>query len=147
MQSPAASVPFAAAGRRHFTDGSHLFDNERHVNADHLAGLAAECTLKALLVEYLGIGLPQAGPPLLPDGGRLGHLPNLWPQVAAFVDGRAGAELTELLADLNPFEGWRIDDRYSDGGDIDEAASHAHLEAASRVLAIREQAQLNGAMP
>ena len=147
MQSLAASVPFGVAGRRRFTDGRHLFDHERHVNADHLAGLAAECTLKALLVEYLGIVVRSSGPPLLPDGARLGHLPDLWPQIASYVDGRAGAQLTELLADVNPFAEWRIDDRYADGEDIDETACYAHLQAASRVLAIREQAQLNGALP
>jgi hypothetical protein len=38
-----------AAARRHFDDAQLLHGAQRFANADHLAGVAAECGLKAIL--------------------------------------------------------------------------------------------------
>lgn len=138
---------FGVAGRRHFDDGHRLLAAGRHVSADHLAGLAAECIIKAVLVEYLGISMTPSGQPQLPDRTKLGHLPELWSQVATHLGGRGGARFAELLAAANPFARWQVHDRYSDGAGIDEQASRAHLNAAARILAIHEHARLDGALP
>ncbi|MGH3616296.1 MAG: hypothetical protein ACRDRK_27620 [Pseudonocardia sp.] len=63
--NPPSTAPaqFAAAGRRHLDDGQLLLAHARHVTADHLAGLAAECMLKAVLVDFLGATLSPRGTP------------------------------------------------------------------------------------
>jgi hypothetical protein len=46
---PVASPDFKAAARRHHDDAHFLLGDNRWANADHLARLAAECALKAII--------------------------------------------------------------------------------------------------
>jgi hypothetical protein len=46
---PVANPDFRAAARRHHDDAGFLLADSRWANADHLAGLAAECALKAIM--------------------------------------------------------------------------------------------------
>lgn len=66
--------------RRHYLDAAFLFGNNRVPNADHLAGFAAECGLKATLDGWYGATL--RGRFLNWNGERVGsHVNGLWVQV------------------------------------------------------------------
>lgn len=146
---PSSSSPptFGVAARRHLKDGLHLHGVGSHVTADHLAGLSAECALKAVLTGFLAVPLSQKGIPTLPSGNNVGHLPGIWSQVGAYIGGRTGARLTGLLAASNPFDTWDIADRYSDGALISAAVSRAHLDAAFAIVEIHDLAVVSGAVP
>jgi HEPN domain-containing protein len=58
-------VQFAEAARRHLADALLLHGENRFANADHLAGVAAECGLKAILLDHLG-GVVVNGMPTHP---------------------------------------------------------------------------------
>ena len=45
------SVDFRDAAERHWTDAWLLFGNNRVANSDHLIGMAAECALKAVMLD------------------------------------------------------------------------------------------------
>jgi len=147
---PAAPTHFAAAGRRHLDDGQELFRQGRHVTADHLAGLAAECGLKAILIDFLGATLSSRGIPQIQQGTGTfplrHHLPELWGQVGAYATGRSGTQFIALLTATNPFASWDIADRYADGSGITQQSSKNHLTTAVSVTRIHEQARLNGSV-
>lgn len=107
---------FAHAARRHFEDASLLRHQHRLANADHLAGVAAECGLKAILVAYLGGTLKKGKPkhPEQPDK-IFAHLPMLWSDLASTVQGRTASEFAMLLSGENPFASWDMAERYGDG--------------------------------
>jgi hypothetical protein len=117
--------------------------------ADHLAGIAAECALKAILLGYLGATLNPSNFPVHPQVPRsLSHVDRLWNQLPQMVSGRSiGPTFTALIAGTNPFAAWAVDDRYSDGNAITEGGARAHVLKAQEILGILEQAMLTGAVP
>ncbi|MGH3622829.1 MAG: hypothetical protein ACRDQ5_13690, partial [Sciscionella sp.] len=96
------SPDFAAAARRHFSDAEHLCAQQRLPNADHLAGLAAECGLKAILIDHCGGSIDAGGKPRHGTKCIAVHLPTLWAEVAARIDGRSAGRLVALLGRPNP---------------------------------------------
>jgi len=62
---------FAAAAARHCRDADFLHTDNRFASADHLAGIAAECGLKAIILHFLGGRLTPAGVPAAVVGRRL----------------------------------------------------------------------------
>jgi hypothetical protein len=88
---------YAIAGRRHYDDADYLREDGRLPNADYHYGFAVECALKSLLLRYTHTTMnpPKPGDPALSkppwirgaDGKRksLGHLPELWSDVAALL--------------------------------------------------------------
>jgi len=127
---------YVAAAQRHLADADFLHSYQRLASADHLAGLAAECALKAILVGYLGGTVNPGGAPTHPDTAvRYGHLPKLWTQLSALIEGQASAQFAESLLGSNPFQFWQIDERYCAGDHIDTTRggpSSARREAADR---------------
>ncbi|MFI9384140.1 hypothetical protein [Kutzneria sp. NPDC052558] len=141
---------FATAARRHYADGDHLFSMQRYASADHLAGFAAECALKVILLQFLGATLVKGKPVSVIGGGQKvphSHLPPLWDNLPLVASGRGGASFVALMTKPNPFVGWAVDDRYSDGKHIDPVQVRAHLDAAKQIIAIQQQAQIAGALP
>ncbi|MFI6027887.1 hypothetical protein [Amycolatopsis magusensis] len=140
---------FGKAARRHFDDAQLLHGAGRFANADHLAGVAAECALKAVLMEFLGGTLNQKGRPshsARPSGGAYSHLPGLWSDIAAAAHGRTSAVFSSLISGQNPFDAWNIAERYSDGEHIDPRRAGGHIDSASRILAIYQRAEIDGAI-
>jgi hypothetical protein len=93
-------VQFAEAARRHLADALLLHDRKRFANADHLAGVAAECGLKAILMDHLGGVLNGKGKPSHPanPAHKYGHLPSLWSDLATTAHGRAAAQFATLIS-------------------------------------------------
>jgi hypothetical protein len=142
-----ATHDFEPAARRHHEDAIHLCHHERYASADHLAGFAAECALKALLVGFLGVSAPSRGYPSDAQGNRFGHLPGLWRQAELSAQGRVGARFLTLLTGTNPFLKWDVSDRYSDGSSITAGRAWAHIAAAGALVKIQERAKVFGAVP
>jgi hypothetical protein len=140
---------FKAAASRHCKDAQFLVGWGRWPNADHLAGIAAECALKAILLGYLGATLNQRNFPVHPQmSGSLSHVDRLWNQLPQIVSGRSiGPVFTGMIVGTNPFATWAVDDRYSDGNAISEGAARAHVLKAQAILGILQQAMLTGAVP
>lgn len=139
---------FAQAARRHLADASYLYARSSYANADHLAGVAAECGLKAILIEHLGGVLSRGKPahPTRPDA-RFSHLPGLWGEIAKSARGRSSTAFLTVMIRPNPFQMWDVAERYSDGRHIDRKRAQHHIDAARLVLGIYQQAKLTGALP
>ncbi|THA78432.1 hypothetical protein E6R60_06000 [Streptomyces sp. A0642] len=149
--APSIGATFAIAAKRHFQDASELNRQKRHASADHLAGFAAECALKAIILDFLGgqANKPGAKPSLAHQGVNhsFGHLPPLWGQVALVMQGRgAGSQFAILLNSQNPYSRWNVSDRYQDGRIITAQRVNDHLTAARKLLSHYQQAQINGSL-
>ena len=139
---------FGLAARRHLRDAQHLLVDGRFPNAEHLAGFAAECAIKALLIGFYGLPSPTKGAPKL-GKQAFSHLPGLWADAAIFVNGRtalAGTRASVLLASTNPFTAWSVDGRYEDGNAVTHSTANRFWGEARRLVALLEQAELNGAL-
>lgn len=114
---------FTDAHHRHWSDAERLFRCQRWANADHLYGLSAECGLKALLVaEGKHIDPPYKQ-----------HIDKLWPVFVQFIDGRRGSDYLTMLPDGEPFQCWRIKQRYEHQNRFDAARVEPHRKAAQAV--------------
>lgn len=138
-------MTFALAASRHLDDARHLHGEQRYPNADHLAGLAAECALKAIAVAHLGAMVNPKGPPTV-GSTKLGHLAPLWGDVRTIAAGRSAAALLATLGTGNPFASWDVSQRYDDGAAISATCSSDHIRAASDVMHVLQRAQLDGVL-
>jgi hypothetical protein len=75
---------FKAAAYRHYFDANHLLSDQRWANADHLAGVAAECGLKAILEGWFGASLNASGILVwgAPRKELRYHVNRLWNQIS-----------------------------------------------------------------
>lgn len=131
---------FEQAAKRHFRDAELLEAGGRYANADHLAGYAAECGLKSILIGFLGSQATNGRPRTPKSGGGYiehGHLPGLWGEVATVTSGQAaGRGFASLIVQPNPFTDWSIHDRYKDGAAVSAGRALAHIAAARSRRAI-----------
>jgi len=125
---------YGAAAIRHFKDAKCLKDKHRsHLpGADHLFGLATECALKRILEKNGLLTLTPDGKPEQPNlRGTHGHPPDVWDECLSY-QGKNRA--LPVLPTTNPFFGWDISDRYSNGSSITDAMATAHHDAARAAL-------------
>lgn len=161
--TPSATPPppaFATASRNHYRAATLAAERDLRISADHLAGLAAECAVKAILIDFLGSRLDVWNKPEHPEVKYLdrsrkkpqwtnkhGHLPELWEHLTAVAHrrrgGGSGALFTQLIWN-NPFAGWDVGDRYCDGTAITDTVIDRHLKAAYDLIAAHEQASILG---
>ncbi|ORT59288.1 hypothetical protein BKD26_14945 [Streptomyces sp. CB03238] len=162
--TPSATQPppaFATASRNHYRAATLAAAKDLRISADHLAGLAAECGIKAILADFLGSRLntrnrlenAEVATVKGAPGSRTrkpqehGHLPELWEHLTAVAHRRRGGGSGALFTQLiwkNPFAGWDVGDRYCDGTTITDAALDRHLKAAYDLIAAHEQASILG---
>jgi hypothetical protein len=140
---------FRGAARRHHHDADFLLADSRWANADHLAGLAAECALKAIVQFMPFNATPNArGILLWGQSSRelTQHIDRLWHEIAQNISGYTAPTFSGLLASSGPgpFANWHVSDRYGDGLAITQHEATAHLNAARQVLAILQQAEIDG---
>jgi hypothetical protein len=138
---------FGQAAHRHLSDATLLQKTGRHVNADHLAGVAAECGLKAILIDFLGGRTDTSGRPHHERKSMGFHLPRLWDEVAITAQGRSASRFASVLAEANPFQAWNVAERYSDGKHIDTDRTEIHIGHARRIVALHQQAEIDGTRP
>ncbi|MGF3217339.1 hypothetical protein [Streptomyces albidoflavus] len=161
--TPSATQPpaFAVASRNHYRAARLAAKEDLRISADHLAGLAAECAVKAILIDFLGSRLNARNMPENPEVEALyrvgntmkwkkqhGHLPELWEHLTAVAHRRRGGGSGALFTQLiwkNPFAHWDVGDRYCDGTAITKADIDQHLKAAYALIAAHEQAGILGA--
>lgn len=136
---------FGSAAERHLADASLLHAHARPANADHLAGLAAECALKALIVGFLGGHVDQRDYVVHPHTGDpiRNHIDTLWLQMPMIMQNRSANALVPLLA-TTPFADWHVKERYSDGSHLTPSGVAAHLAAARTTVEVLTQAKLDG---
>lgn len=123
------SANFLDASDRHFQDAELLLTQEREVNADHLFGLSAECSLKAVMLA-LGMAMSPDGAPI--DRGHKVHMPELWAAFQSFAKGGLASRYLEPLEKSNPFADWAIDQRYWSRDAITTSAVPSHRAAAGQ---------------
>lgn len=140
---------FKSAARRHYRDAKYLLDDERWPNADHLAGVAAECGLKAILEGWFGATINPKG--ILVWGQKQQelryHVDKLWSELSLNISGRSGPVFASLIAGPAPFSGWDVADRYSDGNAITEQGARSHTDKAREIVEVLEQAEQTGIVP
>jgi hypothetical protein len=137
-----ANPDFKAAARRHHKDAQFLLDDKRWPNADHLAGVAAECGLKAILLGWFGVTLNARSIPVW-GSKKLGHVDELWNEVARIISGRSAPIFAALMVG-SPFANWHVSDRYSDGNATIEQDAIDHLDMAKKIIGMLELATLDG---
>ncbi|GAA0526035.1 hypothetical protein [Saccharopolyspora thermophila] len=110
MAQPGPPPDFPTAARRHYQNALLLRKEQRLPNADHVAGMAAECGLKAILIGYLDgfVNKKNNKPdhPVHPSGKpgpSYGHLPTLWEEICLVASGRNANAFYLAMTQKNPF--------------------------------------------
>ena len=137
------STDFRDASARHFEDAELLLNQSepRVANADHLFGLSAECSLKAVMLA-LGMAVNIDGAPA--DRGHKVHMPELWAAFQSFAEGRLASRYLEPLDKANPFSDWAVDQRYWTRAAVKAPAPSRHMVAAAQCLSSLEKLLFDG---
>ncbi|MFE0184658.1 hypothetical protein [Streptomyces olivaceus] len=146
---------FAKAAKRHFEDADFVHRDSRLPTADHLYGFAAECAVKSLLLRFTDVAMGASNKPEIqhpdppeddPDRTlQFGHINEMVREIKLLARGRSGAPLhTVLDSDLRVFRRWHVSTRYTDGTYAQAEVVQRRCDAARRILALHEQALLNG---
>ncbi len=136
------SPDYCDAAQRHWEDADRLLTDARLANADHLFGLSAECSLKAVMLP-LGMKLRTSGKP---EDDRHGHIDRLWDEFDAFVTNRRGARYAAILAPhANPFfSNWKVDQRYDARSTFIQSTVNEHRLGAKLAKTCLDTALLDG---
>ncbi|MFF0307123.1 hypothetical protein ACFYSC_06830 [Streptosporangium sp. NPDC004379] len=140
---------FTGAARRHYADAVYLHDDGRLPNADHHYGFAVECALKSVLLTFLNATLAGNGKPSTsgPEGTKqYGHLPGLWADVRILLRGRSGSALMTALNAAEPFGTWDVTHHYHGNPPLSATIMSERKTAAHLILALHEQALINGVL-
>lgn len=135
------STDFRDASDRHLEDAELLLAQTREANADHMFGLSAECSLKAVMLA-LGMAVNADGAPA--DRGHKVHMPELWAAFQSFAEGRLASRYLEPLDKANPFSDWAVDQRYWARAAITISAASSHRTAAAQCRQSLEKLLLDG---
>jgi hypothetical protein len=103
----------ASAARRNLDAAIKLETESRDIVAGYLFGLAAECAIKAMIVEFR---LPH--PKERADDPQYAHFPELCVLLRDQMSGRRSGTVLKYIQDQNFFQGWSILIRYSDGKNL-----------------------------
>ncbi|MGW3725531.1 hypothetical protein [Streptomyces sp. NPDC000851] len=162
--APAHPHSFLEAGHCHYNAATQLAKSPQHFGpADHLAGIAAECAIKAMLLDFFGSvqdtphGIPyspairnrptqsQRQADRARKDSQHGHLPHVWDQLLLLASGHRGATVLAHIPQQNPFresaDEWDVAHRYRDSGQISDQRVKRHLAAARTVIAAYQQAK------
>ncbi|MEU9730152.1 hypothetical protein [Streptomyces sp. NPDC048002] len=163
--APAHQHSFLEVGRCHYDAATQLAKSPPLFgSADHLAGIAAECVIKAMLLDFFGsrqdtpLGIPYSpairNNPAAPSKTQIekarkasehGHLPHVWDQLLLLANGHRGATVLAQIPQQNPFresaDEWDVAHRYRDSSQISDQRVKRHLAAARTVIAAYQQAK------
>ena len=133
---------FRDAAGRHRDDAEHLLADHRFPNADHLFGVSAECSLKAVMLA-LGMTVRADGAPTARQ--HRVHINDLWNEFGAFVGTRTGTTYQATISAVtNPFTDWDVGQRYAHRAGIAEPRVQAHKAGAETAWGVLQQAILDG---
>ena len=131
---------FLDAHQRHWDDAGRLFDAGRWANADHLYGMAAECGLKQLMLRFgMAYDVTKDQPSLRED--RV-HADGIWARFESYLSGIDATNYT--LPPSNPFDDWKVSDRYAHQSNFDEVRAKSHQDGAKSVCGLIKKAQQDG---
>ncbi|MDF9393432.1 MULTISPECIES: hypothetical protein [Methylococcus] len=132
---------FLDAHERHWEDAERLLQAQRWANADHLYGMAAECGLKRLMLAF---GMPYDTSNDCPaSGADRKHADGIWTRFESYRCGHhQGAAY--VLPSANPFDNWKVSQRYAHQSHFDQARAQAHQSGADAVRALLKKARKEG---
>ncbi len=130
------------AAQRHWKDANYLLGGTFLPNADQLFGLSAECALKTIM---LALGMPMKNNK--PENKKHGHINVFWDEFISFPNTRNQTQYPTFLATNNPFDQWRVDQRYENGSAITMQMVIKHQAAAQQARNCLGQAVLDGLVP
>lgn len=132
---------FLDAHERHWDDAERLFSAGRYANADHLYGMAAECGLKRLMVEFGMLVDPATGSPTEKKDKQ--HANSIWARFESYRNGRVEG-VGYGLPSSNPFDNWDASDRYAHQSNFGQAGVQVHRNGAAVVCELIKKAQREG---
>lgn len=112
------SANMAEAARRNLSAGNCLKAEHLHV-AGYLFGIAAECALKAMMLE--GRMKPSPSDSRSRDDPFYAHFPELKTLLRDQLQGRAMSHVARLVADDAFLNQWAIEIRYAGKGQVPQA--------------------------
>ena len=113
----AFQIDMRAAARRHLQAAEALAGGHRRDVAGYLFGIAAECALKAMMIDA---GLRPSSPPHRRDDPFFAHFPDLRTLLRDALQGRRGTPLTNYVQNDAFLNNWSTRMRYSHGRDIQD---------------------------
>jgi hypothetical protein len=138
------SRDFRDAAMRHHEDAEHLFSAGRLPNSDHLFGLAAECSIKAVM-ESLGMKTNRKGAPM--DYAHKAHMPQQWAAFQSFASGTLGSRYLSFLNHENPFLIWDVEQRYWKRQPFTQCRVRKHRDASNLCITCLTELILDGVEP
>lgn len=125
-------INMEAAARRHLAAADCLMECGCRGTAGYVYGLAAECAVKAMMLEA---GLPKPADPTDRDHAYYKHFPELRTQLRDKLKGRRAKPLATFIQDDRFMANWSLQMRYSDGKKIKEIWLSSWSEQASQIVA------------
>lgn len=107
----------ASSARRHLRAAQELVDGKKRIDvAGYLFGIAAECAIKAMMIESgMRPGDSRRDDPFY------AHFPQLRTMLRDSLSGRKASQISRFVFDDKFMSAWDTDMRYSHGRDIKEA--------------------------
>ncbi len=134
---------FKDAAARHMIDAEILLGERNFANADHFFGIAAECSLKAVMV---GLGMDTHADGTPKNKAHKVHANLLWAAFQSFAQGRMAARYLEPIDISSPFSDWDINQRYEHRNTFVTATVTSHRDAALQCEQAMYQAQIDGVL-
>jgi len=128
----AYATDMPAAARRHFAAAEDLIGGQRKDVAGYLYGIAAECAVKAMMIDA-GLRPSSNGP--RKDDPFFAHFPDLRTMLRDTLSGRRSATITNFINDDSFMNHWSTRMRYSHGRDISDAWIRAWANQAKHAIA------------
>jgi len=135
------AVSYKQAAKRQYADALTLQRSQRFGTADHLFGLAAECSLKAILHDW-GVFTLKAGKP---DPDRFGKHMDATGAVVLIWEYNLhpnGRTLPQCPTGL--FSQWRVEHRYEEDASFSEGRVETHQKDAEVVMELLQEAEISG---
>ncbi|MFD3910755.1 hypothetical protein [Streptomyces sp. NPDC058603] len=156
MTAPTTPTPaphtFLKAGHDHYNAALRLSQETPLPGpADHLAGLSAECVVKAMLMDFFGAkqdtpyGKPYSQKTANDKRMLHEHMPKVWDQLQLIASGHRGNLIRQQIPTLNPFstpsDEWDVFHRYRDGDTFPPQRLSRHLATALALIHAYESAK------
>lgn len=135
------SLDFKDAAQRHWSDAELLYAEQRWPNADQLYGVAAECSLKAIM-KSLGMPIDSHDKPK--DRRHRVHINRLWSEFQTFAQGKGASTYAAMLPSTNPFLDWGVDQRYWHSNQIAQTTVQPHRQGSGQARMLLNRARQDG---
>lgn len=127
------TMNLAAAARRHLLAAQELVGGHRLDVAGYLFGIAAECAIKAMMIDA---GLHPRGPEARREDPFYAHFPVLRTMLRDKVSGRRGLTFQQFIENDSFMNNWSTDMRYADAAQIRADWVAAWAEQAKRAVTV-----------